>query len=99
MAGKYSRVNVGSVVKAKNADQMDYIKVNPQAREALIEALQNMDEKAGMFLNLESRESQLVGLEMAVENGKISPENAAKARERIENIPDFVRFQVVLVQK
>jgi len=52
-----------------------------------------------MYLNLESRESQLNGIELAVENGKLSEENAAKARERVEAIPDFVRFSIVLVTK
>jgi len=96
---KYSRVNAGSVVKAKTKGEMDYIKINPKAKDDLIEALQNMDPEKGMYLNLESRESQLNGIELAVENGKLSEENAAKARERVEAIPDFVRFSIVLVTK
>jgi hypothetical protein len=98
LAGKYNRVNVGSVIKNKDKEQLDYIKINPKAKEALINALQNMGE-GGLYLNLESKESQLAGIELAVENNKLSPENAAKARERVEQMPDFVRFQIVLVQK
>ena len=97
----YKRLDVGSVVKAdreKDPNAMDYIKINSRAKEALINALQNMGEK-GLYLNLESKESKLVSIENAVENNKLSPENAAKARERAEAMPDFVRFNIVLVQK
>lgn len=96
---KYSRVNAGSVVRSKVKGDMDYIKINPKAKDDLIEALNNMDPDKGLYLNLESKESQLTGIELAVENGKLSEENAAKARERVEAIPDFVRFQIVLVTK
>ena len=99
MAGKYKRVNVGSVIKDKDKTKPDYIKINPKAVPDLLQALQNYNEEQGLFLNLESKESQLNGIELAVENGKLSPENAAKARERIEGTPSFVRFQIVLVSK
>ncbi len=96
---KYKRVNVGSVVKDQDKTKPDYIKLNPKAIPDFIEALQNVKEGENMYLNLESKATQLSGLEYAVENGKLSPENAAKARERIEATPEFVRFQVILVNK
>lgn len=93
----YKRLNVGSVVKGKDG-KMDYIKLNPNAVKDFVEVLQNTDPNK-LFLNLESVESQLENLDNAVENGKLSPEKAAEARKRIEATPEFVRFQIVLVQK
>lgn len=109
---KYKRVDVGSVcvpsaeTKKKNPGAMDYIKFNPRATKDLIEALEAAGDK-GLFLNLETKESKLASLENAVENGKMSEEHAAPARERIEKTPwfdretgeGFIRFQLVLVNK
>ncbi len=96
---KYKRVTVGSVVKSKDLDKMDYIKINPKIKDDLIDALQNMDPEKGLFLNLESKQSQLESIERAVENGSLTEENAAASRERVEKTPEFIRFSIVLVRK
>lgn len=88
MAGKYRRTVVGSIVKNKEAGKPDYMTV-----------AQDYALKKGDYLNLESKKSQLEGIEQAVANGKMSADIAAQAKERINKIPDFVRFQVVHVQK
>lgn len=85
---KYKRTVVGSIIKNKDAKKGDYLKVTGT------HVLKN-----GQYLNLESKASQLASLDSAVADGKISGDNAAAARERISKIPDFVRFQVVAVEK
>lgn len=85
---KYKRTVIGSVVKNKEAGKPDYIKVN--GAHVL---------KDGQFLNLETKAAQLASLDEAVKAGKLSGEVAESARERINKIPDFVRFQIVAVEK
>lgn len=85
---KYKRTVVGSVVKSKEAGKPDYIKVN--GTHVLTD---------GQYLNLESKANQLASLEEALKNGKLSGEAADQARERINKIPEFVRFQIVAVSK
>jgi hypothetical protein len=85
---KFKRTVIGSVVKNKDPKKPDYIKVN--GAHTLTD---------GQYLNLESKKNQLESLEVAIAGGKISGDNAEKAKERINKIPDFVRFQVVAVSK
>lgn len=49
----------------------------------------------GKIYRLESQKQQLASLEDAVAKGKLSPEIAEKAKERIDKIPPFVRFEIV----
>jgi len=53
----------------------------------------------GQILSVESKSYQLKSLEAAVSAGKLSEENAEKARERISKIPDYVLGELVLVNK
>lgn len=85
---KYKRTTIGSIVKSKENGKPDYIKVN--GAHVL---------KDGQFLNLESKAFQLASLEEAVKAGKLSGDAAEQARARINNIPDFVRFTIVAVEK
>lgn len=88
MPNKYKRTVVGSVVKNRDTSKPDYIQIGTDV------AL-----KKGTYLNLESKAFQLQSVASILETGKMSPENAEKAKERINKIPDFVRFQIVLVEK
>lgn len=88
MAGKYRRNVIGSIVKNKEAGKPDYVTV-----------AQDYALKKGDYLNLESKKSQLEGIEKAMAEGKIPAEAGAAAKERINKIPDFVRFQIVHVVK
>jgi len=88
MAGKYKRTVVGSVVKSKTAGKPDYIQIGTDV------AL-----RKGQYLNLESKDFQLKGIDTAVASGVMTGENGEKAKARINDIPDFVRFQIVLVEK
>jgi len=96
---KYSRKTVGSVCKNKDTAKPDYITLRGGTAEVLAKALMKLDKDNNLNLNLESKKFQLESLEQAVSAGKLSGENAEKARERINKIPDWVRFEIVLVEK
>lgn len=99
MAGKYSRKTVGSVFKSKEAGDPDYIKLRGDTGEDLIKALASMDRTKGLSLRLESKKFQLESLDEAVAAGKLPAETGDKVRERINKIPDYVRFEIVLLTK
>lgn len=96
---KYNRRRVGNVLKSKEKDKADYIKLDPYTKESLLNAVAKMDPEKGLVLRLESKKTQLDSLAIAEAEGKISPENAGKARERINKIPDFVRFEIILLEE
>lgn len=82
---KTKRVSVGSVLKGKEGAP-DYIKIRT-----------SVTLKEGQVLNLQSAKQQREGVEKALKDGKMSEELAKKILERIDKIPDFVRFEVVLL--
>ena len=84
---KSKRSVVGSVCKSKDAGKPDYIKVRD-----------DLTLRKGQILRLESKKFQLDSLQGAVTAGKLSGELAEKIRERIEKIPDWVRFEIVAVE-
>jgi hypothetical protein len=54
----------------------------------------------GKIYRLESKKFQLDSLEKAVNEGKLSGEVVDQIKERIEKLPDFVRFEIIeLVEK
>lgn len=101
---KYKRTVIGSLCKGQqekdsNGNPLfdkagkpvlkpDYIKINT-----------DITLKKDDFLNLESKKSQLESLDAAMKSGKLSEEVGLEIRAKVENIPDFVRFQVVRVEK
>lgn len=84
---KSKRSVVGSVCKSKDSGKPDYIKVRD-----------DMTLRKGQILRLESKKYQLDSLQNAVSSGKLSGELGDKIRERIEKIPDWVRFEIVAVE-
>lgn len=86
------RTKVGSIVKSKDPEKSNYLQVDKKLAKPITLV-------AGQYLSVESKKFQLESLERAVAANKISPENAQKARERIEKIPDFVLSEVILVTK
>lgn len=84
---KAKRSVVGSVCKSKDSGKPDYIKVRD-----------DMSLRKGQILRLESKKYQLDSLQNAVTAGKLSSELGEKIRERIEKIPDWVRFEIVAVE-
>lgn len=92
------RTVVGSIVKPKEGTTGgDYLKLRGDVKDVLIEALKHADSKKGISLRLESAKQQSESLASALANGKLSEEIADKVSKRIEAIPNYVRFEVVLV--
>lgn len=81
---KGKRTVIGSIVKSKDPAQPDYLKINKA-----------INLKEGQILRLESKKEQLKSVDYLVQNNKISADVAKSIRERIEKMPDFVRFEVV----
>jgi hypothetical protein len=86
------RLNIGNVYKSKDPSKADYIQINKALKEAIV--LQ-----PGQYISVESKAYQKASLERAVADGKLSEENAEKARARIEKIPDFVRGELILLSE
>lgn len=84
---KYKRTVVGSVVKGKDG-KPDYIQVS---NDVIL--------KKGDYLNLESKKTQLESAEAAIKAGKLGGDAQAAVLERINKIPDFVRFHIVRIEK
>lgn len=85
---KLRREKVGQVMKSKDNSKPDYIKFE---RDVAI--------KAGDIVRLETKKFQLESLQSAVAAGKLSGEQAEKAKERIERIPDFVRGELIVLRE
>lgn len=96
---KYKRQTVGSILKAKEAGKPDYLRLRGDMKETLLAAVAGMDVTKGLSLKLESKKAQLESAEGAIAAGKLSADVGAKVKERIEKIPDYVRFEVVLLQE
>jgi len=89
---KYKRMVVGSVLKSKTDGDPDYIKINGNLKENLVL-------KPGQTLKLESAKFQLKSLQSAMKDGKLSEELGQQIEERIKKIPEWVRFEVILLEK
>ena len=77
----------GSVCKSKESGKPDYIKIR-----------EDLSLKKGQVLRLESKKFQLESLQGAVSSGKLSSDLGEKIKERIEKIPEWVRFEIVAVE-
>lgn len=97
-----ARVVVGTVMKRKDG-KGDTIKL---ASDVTITAFngKTVTLKAGDYMNLEDEKTSLNGIDYAVQNGKLAPENAEKARERVQKTPwlskekkdGFVRYEITV---
>jgi hypothetical protein len=97
---KWKRYSVGSICKSQDAAKPDYLKLRGgETAKKLASVLANANDKKGVTLALESKKQQLASLERNVEAGKINGDFAETVRSRIEKIPDYVRFEVVLIEK
>lgn len=96
---KYKNLTVGSVCKAKEKGKPSYIRLRGDLKNELLEAIKNMDESKGLYLNLDSKKAQLETIDSLLESGRISQDSATKWRERLEKMPDYVLFDVVLPRK
>jgi len=85
---KQKRVIVGSIIKNKDSSKPDYIKMD---KDVVL--------KKGQYLNLESKKLQIEKLQAAGAAGKLSEDLVEKMKANLEKIPDFVRFQIVLLEQ
>lgn len=105
MSTKPKRLTVGSVCKPKadpaNPDKKksDYIRLRGDMKKQLLAALMQLEGDEDLVLYLESKASQLESATRAVAEGKLSGEIGEKILGRINNIPDWVRFEIVLAPK
>lgn len=109
---KNKRIRLGSVVKGKQeVDKEGKPVVNGEGkpvmrRDSIKVSIVDKDGKPGsyvlhdgQYLNLESKADQLKDLEFLVANGKINEDTAKYLKTKIEKIPDFVRFEIVAIEK
>lgn len=83
---KSKRRVVGSVYKGSDG-KPDYIKMS-----------QDVSLREGQYVNLESKASQIAGITKAAAEGKLSQDLATDLLAKAEKIPDFVRFNLVVVE-
>jgi hypothetical protein len=84
---KLKREVVGSFLKAKEEGKAPYIKIKNAVAF-----------KEGDIIRVENKKFQMASLESAIQAGKLSGENAEKARERINKIPEFVLGELVVLR-
>jgi hypothetical protein len=87
----YKRQTIGSVYKSRDPTKSNYIKIKDNIEPVTL--------TPGSFIQVESKAFQLASLAAALEKGVLSEENAAKAEERINKIPDFVLAELIYVKK
>jgi len=85
-----SRKKVGAIKKSKNPGESDYIEL---FRSIVV------PEGKKVFLNLESKKSKIDGINKALKDGKITEDYAKKQLEYANEIPDFVRFEIIQTTK
>lgn len=85
---KFKRKVIGSVCKSQEPSRPDYIKIRD-----------DVVLKKGVILRLESKAFQLKSMESAVESGKLPEATGDAIRERLDKIPEWVRFEVVLLEE
>ena len=93
------RIKVGSVNKAKEKGKPDYIQISAYQVAELKKVLNTLGDKDTLYINLESKASQLASLEAAAESGKLSADYVEKQKGFVEKIPDFVRFELITILK
>lgn len=85
---KLKREVIGSFLKAKDDGKAPYIKFK-----------NDVVFKQGDMVRVENKKFQLGSLETAIKAGKLDGEIAEKARERINNIPEFVLGELVILRE
>jgi hypothetical protein len=100
---KYKRQKVGSIIKGRQEEGEDgkplFKDGKPVMKPDSFKVFGNHSLLDGTYLNLESKDQQLKNLAKGKASGKLSGELLTKIEERINKIPDFVRFEVYKVDK
>ena len=86
---KWNKTQVGTIWRSKTPGGAPVMKIK-----------NDVTLKAGQYVNLESKAMQIASLEKAINEGKIkNPEQIQKARERLENMPEGILFEVNFLTK
>lgn len=93
---KKKRHVVGNVVKSKDDPKSSYISLSHYAKDALVDALSRVEKGKPLNLSLENKAKRLAQLKTAVEADKLSADLAEKIQTEIEEMPEWVLFQIVL---
>ena len=100
---KFKRTKVGSILRGKQeVDEKGkpvFKDGKPVMKPDSFKVYGNHSLLDGQYLNLESKTDQLKNLEKGIASGKLSGDVVDKIRERIEKMPDFVRFDVIKLEK
>lgn len=96
---KVGSVNKGKVDPATGKPKPDYIQLNPFQVNALKGVLNNLGKDETLYINLESKVAQLASLDNAVANGKLDEAYAEKQKGFLEKMPEFVRFELIVLDK
>ena len=88
MSARWKRTMVGEVKTSPDDPKSFYIKF---VADAIF--------KAGDTVSLQSKQQQIDSATDAFNNGKLSEELLTKITERVNNIPEFVKFQVIKLSK
>lgn len=94
--GKKKRHVIGNVVKSKDDPKSSYISITEYAKDALVDALSRVEKGKPLNLSLENKAKRLAQLKSAVEAEKLSVDLAEKIQSEIEDMPEWVLFQIVL---
>ena len=94
IVAKWKKTQVGSICKSKEDSRRFYLRIRNDEK-----APDSITLRKGQYLNLESKEHQLEDLDKALSEERLSSDFAAKRRESIEKIPDFVMFSVSVSEK
>jgi hypothetical protein len=98
---KFKRINVGSVVKSNDPDKPNYMKFqlkHYKTGESLVPG-GVLTLKDGDTLSVESKSFQIKSAEKAAAAGKITEEVVEKIRARLENQPEFVLGEIILLTR
>lgn len=92
-----ARRQIGSIQKTKEEKLRFTDENGTKIPEFYIKITEDVTLKKGDFINLENKKIKLASLE--ANKSKMSEEGYEAALERIENIPDFVAFELIRVTK
>lgn len=91
---KSKRTIIGSVIKSNDPTKPDYIKFNLKMVAGGVLTI-----KDGQTVAVETKKYQTESLQKAIQSGKVSEDFGAKIQSRIDKIPDFVRGEIILIEK
>lgn len=98
---RWIRHSVGSVRKSTEMDKPSYVFLNRDSFDALVRKFASLSpEDKGVYVNLESKEFKRQSLEKRIADGIINnQETIDKARAAVEAHPDWVLFDMTLLEK